>query len=153
MLRRDEAGLTLVEMLVVLAIIGVVGAAVALSLGNTGRADGAQAEARRFSRVMGVAGDEALISDRRIALQFDGHGYAFVQWNEVRRDWEAHPRSNLGARHELEAGTELSGGGDRSPLPLDESTGPAVFTFREGEQLWRVAFDGLTVAAEPATRG
>ena len=54
--------MTLVEMLVVLAVVGVSAGVVVLGLGSLRRGDGAQAEANRLADRLKLAADEVLVS-------------------------------------------------------------------------------------------
>lgn len=152
--RHGETGLTLVEMLVVLAIIGVIGAATTLSLSGVNRAAGAQAETHRLARSIQLAADEAILTDRWSGLRWDGGGYSFLEWNGARGEWEAHRNDELAVRHSFASGTSLSGSGDAAPLVIGEDIGPPVtFTFRNEGREWKVVFDGLTATAIPDTTG
>ena len=71
---RADAGLTLVEMLVVLAIIGVAAGAVTLGIGAATRAPSVESEARRFAGRLQAAADDAMLGDRMIALTVDRSG-------------------------------------------------------------------------------
>ena len=152
MRRGAEAGLTLVEVLVVLAIIGVMSGVAVFGLGGASRGATVQAEAQRLAASVQLASDEALVTDRRLALRWDGRGYSFVQWNGG--EWQPHQAESLGARHELPAAMELAGDSREDIVPIGEAAGASVdFTVSAGEQSWRVQFDGLNAAAVPAIDG
>ena len=144
--RGDEAGMTLIEMMVVLAIIGVAAGATLLGIGAATRAPSAEAEARRLaSRLQSVA-DEAMVNDSPVAFTWDAKGYAFLSWNGI--GWreggdEAH------ARHRLPAGMRIDMGRRRPPLALgvDGSGVPAAIGLVMGPNRWLVVYDGL--AANP----
>lgn len=90
-MRQRRAGLTLVEVLVVLAIIGLVGSVVALNAGIA--RPSLDAEAERFARAARRAQELAVIHQRQIALRVDAQGYSFQQWRDGAwralggRDW------------------------------------------------------------------
>ena len=148
-----EKGLTLVEMLVVLAIIGVVGSVAVMGIGGAGRSASAQAEAQRLAASIQAAADEALVSDRPAALVVDGGGYAFAAWHKASRTWKDHGTPELAAYHDLAEGVALTGNSSTGPLPLGEAAGSYRFTVTAAGQSWTVVFDGLNAAASPASNG
>lgn len=138
-----ESGLTLVEMLVVLAIIGVsTGAAV---LAMTANHDGSgQAEAQRLLTRVQLAADEAMISDRSLALSVTPASYAVVERRDGGLSWQATTLSGLDDVHKLPAGMQLSNPAGRVLLPLDADVGrPFEITLDRGSQHWTVSFDGI----------
>ena len=139
----------------VLAIIGVMAGVTVLGLGSAGRNASVQAEARRFAASIQLAADEALVTDRRLGLGWDGEGYSFLEWNSAQGQWQPHGSGDLGGRHELPDAISLAGDTRDGPVPLgDGVTGdPIVFTFTGGSDRWNVRFDGLNAAAVPASRG
>jgi general secretion pathway protein H len=147
----DEAGLTLMEMMVVLAIIGVMSGVAVLGLGFAGRGVSAEIEARRLGERVRLAADETMITQRPLALKWDARGYAFVNWDGAKRDWVPSNVSALGARHDLPSGMRLEGaaGGAPEPIGADGAGRPINLTVAAGPKVWRVAFDGLNVAVAP----
>ncbi|MCW3835744.1 prepilin-type N-terminal cleavage/methylation domain-containing protein [Sphingomonas canadensis] len=144
-IRRDEAGLTLVEMLVVLAIIGVISGAAVLGIGAATRAPTAEAEAHRLATQLQAAGDDAMLGDRLIAFTVaeDGYGFADVADGKLTQ----RTRGPLGF-HRLPAGMVMTL--DAKPpvmLGADGSGQPVTATIEAGGQTWRVAFDGITATA------
>ena len=120
-------GLTLIEMLVVLAIIGVVSRAAMLSLSPT-RGAGVEVEARRLAGAIQSAADATLVSDHPVALRADASGYQI---------------DGQGERHLLPEGIVLAD----APLtaastPLSE-TAAIDLTIARGDDVWAVSFDGL----------
>jgi len=140
-----EAGLTLVEMLVVLAIIGVTAGAVVLAVGRAG-GGGAQAEARRLATRLALAADETMVTDRALALDWDTKSYRFLEWNG--KAWVKSGTPALEA-HDLPGGLKLEIGASR-PLPIGADMGGATLEARIGSarDKWRVAFDGVNATAE-----
>ncbi len=78
MTRDGQAGLTLIEVLVVLAVIGVGAGATMMGMGGADRSSAAQTEARRLARTLTLGVDEALITGLPLALLWDGSGYRFI---------------------------------------------------------------------------
>ncbi len=135
--------MTLVEMLVVLAIIGVAAGAVALGLGSADRGNAVEAEARQLAAKLRLAADEAMVRDAPLAFAHDPHGYAFVG---------ADVAGAAFARHDLPRGMTLDAGRDAAPLPLAlDAAGPPISArIARGDRAWTVTYDGLNVVAGPA---
>ena len=147
--RGAESGMTLVEMLVVLAIIGVAAGATVLSIGAATRAPSVESEARRLSSRLQSVADEAMVDDRPLALTWDAKGYAFLDWDG--RGWRS-PADEGHARHRLPAGISLDMGRRTPPLLLgvDGSGVPAAIALTTGKDRWLVVYDGLTATPIPA---
>jgi len=144
-----ELGMTLVEMMAVLAIIGIAAGATMLGVGAATRGPGAEAEARRLVTTMQSAADEAMIEGQPLALTWDDRSYAFLRWNG--RSWEA-GEGKAYANHDLPLGMTLDAGGLKPPMPLgvDGSGVPATMILRAGSDRWAIVYDGLSATASPA---
>ncbi len=152
-LHPGESGFTLVEMLVVLAIIAVMGSIAVLGLGGADRGASAQAEAQRLAASIQVASDEALITDRATAIVLDSGGYAFLGWDPASGTWKDHDRPDPAAHRDLAEGIEVASDVPANPLPLTEGAGAYRFTITSRSERWTVLFDGLNAAAVPANDG
>lgn len=73
--RRARAGFTLVELLMVVAIIGLAAGAVVLSVPDPKSAVAAEAE--RFAARLVRAREEAILTNRPVAVEATARGYAF----------------------------------------------------------------------------
>ena len=73
--RHAEAGLTLIEMLVVLVIIGIATSVIMLSVNMVGRDRLAEDEATRLAAQLTMAVDEGLVSREKLALFWTPSGY------------------------------------------------------------------------------
>ncbi len=162
---HPDAGLTLIEMLVVLAIIGIASGMTLLSLGSGKRALGSEAEAHALANQLQLAADETLLGDRALALAIDPHGYAIVGWDGAHSRWLPLQGDGFTGRHELASGLHVDPVTTK-PLPIESGgTGNAVevvlggspdgagntlgsSTDRSG---WRVSFNGLTAGVSPAS--
>ncbi|MHA6720820.1 GspH/FimT family pseudopilin [Sphingomonas sp. RS6] len=147
--RPSEAGLTLIEMLIVLAIIGVAAGAVTLGIGAASRKPSVESEARRLASRLQAAADDAMLGDRLVAFTADAHGYGFAT---IGTNGKLAPRTDDAlAPHTLPGGITLTL--DTRPpvvLGVDGSGKPLSATIDNGSQRWLVRYDGLTASAVPA---
>jgi general secretion pathway protein H len=135
--------MTLVEMLVVLAIVGISAGMVVLAVGG-GRSDAAaQTEANRFADRLRLAADEALIAGRPVTLSMNPTGYAFGAGGAPVGEWAE--------RHDLPRGVRLSPRQAELLIDPDGAAPPATMTVRDRERTWAVTFDGLNAVVRPAT--
>ena len=144
--RRPDAGVSLIEVLVVLAILGALSGAVVLGAGGSGSAT-AEAEARRLADRLQRAADEALVTGVPRALVCDASVYLFVAWDDGADAWGAASRI-LAEAHALPSGLALAGPEEAVPVVIaPEAAAAAAFTVRGPDATWTVAFDGLTARA------
>lgn len=152
--RKREAGITLVEVLVVLAIVGLMTGASVIGLGVLGRGDRPEAEARRLAQRLDLAADEVLVTSRPLALLWDARGYRFAGWDAGSGDWTAAPPPALAGRHDLPAALRLAMGerGDEIPVRItpDLPQPPVVLDLEGANGGWRVGFDGFSATAAQA---
>lgn len=153
--RRDpEAGLTLIEVLMVLAIVGVMAGATTLGMGALDRGTRTEAEARRLADRLQLAGDEAMVSAAIFALVWDQHGYHFDRWDPDAEIWLTSSQRLLGPRHTLAGGLRLVSGGARPGTPTliisaDLAPEAATFLVTGSTDPWVVGFDGFAATATP----
>lgn len=76
-IRRRMVGFTLLEVLVVVVIISVLSTAFLMSLGG-GRQDAGKEEAKRFAALVRMAGQEAMLRSRDLAVEILPQGYRFL---------------------------------------------------------------------------
>lgn len=153
--RRDpQAGLTLIEVTVVLAIMAVMAGLATLSLGSLDRGTRAEAEARRLADRLQLASDEALVSSAVFALVWNESGYRFERWDPATEAWRPSAERLLGPRHTLVSTLRLqsAAGADTTPVLISSGLPPraAAFVMTGGGAPWAVAFDGFTARATPA---
>ncbi|QTN20490.1 prepilin-type N-terminal cleavage/methylation domain-containing protein [Brevundimonas sp. AJA228-03] len=145
--KARRSGMTLVEILVVLAIVGVMAGVVTLGVGLGDRGLGVESEANRLADRLRLAADEVLTTRRPLELAFDAEGYGFVRGDgQADRVVDA-----LAERHRLPEGVRMTGLGVSSPVTIDpDGAQPvAAFGLARGDQRWRVEFDGLNAVARP----
>lgn len=150
--RRDcQAGLTLIETLIVIVVIGIATGAAMMGLNGAGRGDRAQAEALRLARHLSLAVDEALVSGMPLQLLWDEGGYAFVQWQGDDAEWQPAAVPLLAVRHDLRNPLRMtvSGNGDAVMIAASGSGPARAFDFYGSGSPWRVEFDGFSALAVP----
>lgn len=152
--RDPQAGVTLIEILVVLAIVAVGAGASMLALGALDGGSRAGAEALRLADRLRLAADEAMVTAAPLALQWDARGYRFLAWDAREAVWREAPQDLLGAAHRLPAALTLAREDAATPDPVlitpDLPQPPVVLRLAGGAADWRVSFDGFAAAATPA---
>jgi general secretion pathway protein H len=138
--RDGQAGLTLVETLVTVAIVAVMAGLVTLGVARVGAAGGAADEAARLAAVLDAGADAALASGRDRVLTWGPDSYA-LEGAEV---------------HRLPAGVALArADGSAAPILLSGSgAAPAVaLVLRDRRGARGVWFDGLRARVAGAGAG
>jgi len=145
--KAHRSGMTLVEILVVLAIVGVMAGVVTLGVGLGDRGLGVESEANRLADRLRLASDDVLTTRRPLELAFDAEGYGFVRGE----DQAGGVVDALAERHRLPDGVRMTGLGVSSPMTIDPDGAQPVATFglAKGDRRWRVEFDGLNAVATP----
>jgi len=86
-IRNRVRGFSLIEILVVIAIIGIVMSIAVLSLGLIGDDREFQKEGRRMVALVQVAQDEATMQGREFGLEFMQSAYRFVEYDPFLNIW------------------------------------------------------------------
>lgn len=143
-----RAGMTLVEVLVTLAIVGVLTTMVVLGMGLTRSGSDARTEANLLAGRLGVAVDEALVSRRPVSLSWDAEGYGLMTTDDAGR-WTATGEG----RHRLPAGLTL-GGNAPNMVIVDGDGGGSAIALSIGDERggWTVDFDGLTATTRAGSK-
>nr|WP_294265506.1 prepilin-type N-terminal cleavage/methylation domain-containing protein [uncultured Sphingomonas sp.] len=147
--RPQEAGMTLIEMLIVLSIIAVAAGAVTLGIGAATRAPSVGSEAQRLADRLQAAADDAMLGDSLVAFTAEKSGYGFARFDG--KTWQPLASEALGF-HALPGGMTMRLSA-RPPVVLGpEGSGkPLTAIIAERGQSASVAYDGLTARVVPAT--
>ncbi|MGB3721203.1 MAG: GspH/FimT family pseudopilin [Pacificimonas sp.] len=142
-----QGGFTLVETLVVLAILGALAGVAVLSVGAGDRGAIAERAANRLANHLTLAADESLITGAALRLSWDQDGYVFETGGEG--DWQPHGDDSLGLRQDLARGLTLTGDATRLVI-LPGGLGPPARFKIVGTRDWLIMFDGLSATTVPA---
>ena len=147
-----QRGMTLVEVLVVLAILAITSSVTLLAIGAGSGMNG-QAEAKRLQSRLQLAADRTMLSAEPIAFAASANGYGFVEWNAARGAWQPSRLANLGEAYRLPGGMALQSSDPRNPLPMgaDASGQGFTLTLSADQRRWTVSFDGMTARLDPAS--
>ena len=166
---RYARGFTLLELVVVLALIGVILGFARLSFGDGGAAARLEHDSRTLAAALRLAQEEAVLDEREFGLRLGADGYAFMRlvdrrWQPLKDAQALRPRHVDGERR-----LTLAIDGQAVPLPdqLQQVVRPQVFLLSSGEatpfcvavadrreRAWRVCMAGDgTVDVAPPERG
>jgi general secretion pathway protein H len=144
--RQRDSGVTLIEVLVVLALIGVSAGVVSYAI-PSGRADrDLRQEAELLTARLNLAAERSLVEGRRYRLNWEGSGYSFEEWTEA--EWRT-TTPPFDAPHRLAGDTRLrqTGGAATGALRitpdlLPPEEGALHLRLAAGESSLTVIFDG-----------
>jgi general secretion pathway protein H len=153
------AGFTLVEIVVVLAILAIVAGAATLVL--RGPESSTRREAERFGGALAYAAQRAQWRQERLGVGVDAAGWRFWRQDPARDGWSPLVDDDALAARRLPDGVAITA---RSlagaalpaeaivPLRANGRNDPATFELEGGGARWRVATDPLNrVSVEPAS--
>ncbi len=155
--RTREAGVTLVEILVVLALIGVTAAVAAISLRPGDRADrGLRQDADLLAARLNIAAEAGLIHGHDVTFDWERNTYRFLE-----RDgeaWQAHRNPRLASLQSMSglltrddetvAAPQREGRLTIAPDATPPKGGVAVFAVTDGAARLQVRFDGFSASVE-----
>jgi len=133
-------GFTLLELMVVLVIIGIIITFAVLSIGDGGRQDRLEQEARRLQALFSLSSEEAVLRSRELGVVLQPQGYDFVEYDG--EAWQAISGDSLFRKHALPDSMELKLFLDGLPVDLheqpkkEEAEGPTpqLLFFSSGER-------------------
>ena len=138
---RADAGFSLLELLVVVAIIGLLVQAVTLSIGALGNDREIEQETERLRGLLDLLHEEALMQSRDYGLMFTQTGYRIYVFDYTELAWAVPPGDRLLEPHALRplVALTLALDGRTVPLPPDfdsqyvENPEPQVMLLSSGE--------------------
>lgn len=88
MLRHVNRGFTLLEVMLVLLLLGMISVGVVMTLPSSGSTtEGTDWHAQRFSTLLQLAQDQALILNTEFGIQFNEQGYTFTSYDAINKQW------------------------------------------------------------------
>lgn len=120
--RHPESGVTLVEILVVLALVSVMTGAVALGLGSVGRENSVTQEAQLLVARLNRAADETILTATPMQFTWADDTYQFAIMSDGA--WVSHPVAVLSAPHVLPRGLKIRSADDATSVIVDENLLP-----------------------------
>jgi general secretion pathway protein H len=104
--RAGDAGVTLVEILVVLTLIAISAGIVSYALPSGAQARTLDQEAALLTARLNLAAERSLMNGRHYTLDWQAEGYAFQEWQDGA--WRAATGAPLSEGHTLASGAVLS---------------------------------------------
>lgn len=133
--RDAQSGATLVEVLIVLAIVAVMAGVSLLSLGGAGRGTAAEFAAEAMASHLDAAVTASLSSGAVQNVTWDENGYRISSNGEISR------------QEEMPSGLRLSGERGTLQINPDAAGSSANWRIIGASVPWQVTFDGLNASA------
>ena len=147
--RAPDVGVSLVEVLVVLALLGVMAGAISFGLGRQVQGKSIDEEAELLISRLNRAADHSLLSGQKMQLQWDEGGYRFLIW--AQGDWQTHPIGILGTPYQISSQMRLLGDSNDQtfvvwPGLIPKGGKTLKLTLQSGDQgqTINLIFDGVT---------
>lgn len=153
-MRRADAGVTMIEILVVLTLIAISAGIVSYALPSAAPTRTVQQEATLLAARLNLAAERSLMNGRHYMLDWHSDGYRFQEWENGA--WKPVNGAPLAQRHDLARGATLSGADSVSsgtfhiaPDLLPDKDGIKELWLGKGTVRRAVVFDGATAGVAP----
>jgi general secretion pathway protein H len=154
--RALQRGFSLLELLVVVAIIGIMAGAVMLSVGSLGHDREIQDETERLRSVLDLLHEESLMQSRDYGIMFTATGYRFYLYDYQQLEWVEPRDDRLLREYTLKPRLSMALVLDGRDVPLEpdfesqdvDTPAPQVMLLASGEvtpftlEMSREDFDG-----------
>jgi len=136
--RARSRGFTLIEILVVVAIIGIVSIGVLLSVNLTGRDRELEKESERLVALMNYAREQAELQTREFGVAFQDDSYEFLTYDVHRAQWRGVSEDDALELRKLPDGLDVKLTLDGRPVVLKRPTDakdktPQVMIYSNGD--------------------
>lgn len=137
----NSHGFTLIEIMVVIAIMGIMLGLGMIAFGDGGLSDKLEQESQRLYSLIKLAQEESILQSKEIALELEADGYVFKE-SEIDEktghySWVSITGNKLFRKRSLTAGIELDLNVENTTLELkdknDEDTPIRIFILSSGE--------------------
>ena len=132
-MRRRPAGFTLLEMLVVVAIVGIVITFAVLAIGGDRRAEELERESRQFAELLRLGSEQAVLRGEEWAVQLGPEEYRFLIYADT--GWAVLTDDDLFRARTLAEDTRLEVELEGRELALEttEEIRPTLLLYSSGE--------------------
>lgn len=150
--RHSEAGVTLLEILIVLVIVGVMAGMVSIAAGVGGSKNALSRASDLMASRLTLVAERAALTGEDAAIAWDTDGYRFLQY----RDGTWAPYRMLSMEADERLGTvHLDGAASPASAIISADLGasdsrPLRWVMESGADRVDVVFDGLSAWTEPA---
>jgi general secretion pathway protein H len=135
--RPLSAGFTLLEIMVVIALIGIITSFAVISIRGNTVAEQLETEARRLAALIELNRQEAIMLSRQRGVRFNQHGYTFVQFDDhgdAETPWRVVEQGAAPLSRNVATAIEINLVVEGRPLVLEaDSQVPQILLLSSGE--------------------